>query len=86
MHLLVGRDAHVKTLHDLKGLRVSLGAPGSSTAHITQRMLQDFGIARGQIRAERIPNTELVSRLNNGERRRRVFRIHHAERNRHRRD
>ena len=46
LHLLVGRNARVKTLRDLKGLRVSLGAPGSSTAHITLRMLQDFGIAR----------------------------------------
>jgi TRAP transporter TAXI family solute receptor len=67
MHLLVGRNVHVKTLRDLKGLRVSLGAPGSSTAHITLRMLQDLGIARGQIHAERIPNTEIVSRLSNGD-------------------
>jgi TRAP transporter TAXI family solute receptor len=67
LHLLVGRDARVKTLRDLKGLHVSLGAPGSSTAHITLRMLQDFGIARGQILAERIPNNELVSRLSIGD-------------------
>ena len=67
LHLLVGRNAHVETVRDLKGLRVSLGAPGSSTAHITLRMLQDYGIARGQIHAERIPNTEIVSRLSNGD-------------------
>src|SRR5688572_2826129 len=30
MHLLVGRNARVETLRDLKGLRVSPGAPGSS--------------------------------------------------------
>ena len=57
----------VKTLRDLRGLRVSLGAPGSSTAHITLRMLQDLGIAQGQIHAERIPNAEIVSRLSNGD-------------------
>jgi TRAP transporter TAXI family solute receptor len=67
MHLLVGRNARVETLHDLRGLRVSLGSPGSSTAHITLRMLQDLGIAPGQIRAERVPNSELVSRLSNGD-------------------
>ena len=67
LHLLVGRNTHVQTLRDLKGLRISLGAPGSSTAHITQRMLEDFGIAPGQIHAERIPNTEIVSRLSNGD-------------------
>lgn len=67
MHLLVGPDTGVKTIRDLKGLRVSLGAPGSSTAHITQRMLQDLGIANAQIRAERIPNAEIVSRLEKGD-------------------
>jgi TRAP transporter TAXI family solute receptor len=67
MHLLVAQDAKVETLHDLNGLRVSLGAPGSSTAHITQRMLQDLGISSGEMRAERIPNTEIVSRLSNGD-------------------
>ena len=67
MHLLAGRNVHVETLRDLKGLRVSLGAPGSSTAHITQRMLQDHGIAPNQIRGERIPNPEIVNRLSNGD-------------------
>jgi TRAP transporter TAXI family solute receptor len=67
MHLLVGRNVKVKTLHDLKGLRVSVGAPGSSTAHITQRMLQDYGIMPGQIHAEHVPNAEIVSRLTIGD-------------------
>ena len=67
MHLLVGRDARVQSLRDLKGLRVSLGAPGSSTGHITQRMLQDLGIMETQMRAERIPNTDIVSRLGAGD-------------------
>ena len=67
IHLLVGPNARVGTLSDLKGLRVSLGAPGSSTAHITLRLLQDLGIARGQIHADRIPNTEIVRRLGSGD-------------------
>jgi TRAP transporter TAXI family solute receptor len=67
MHLLVRSEAPVKSIRDLKGLRVSLGAPGSSTAHITQRMLQDLGITRTHIRAERVPNSELVNRLGNGD-------------------
>jgi TRAP transporter TAXI family solute receptor len=66
MHLLVARDAPVKTISDLKGLRISLGAPGSSMAHIAQRMLQDYGITPAQIHAERIPNAEIVARLANG--------------------
>jgi TRAP transporter TAXI family solute receptor len=67
MHLLVGPHAKVKTLDDLRGLRVSLGAPGSSTAHITQRMLQDLGVFSEQMRTERIPNTDIVSRLSAGD-------------------
>lgn len=67
MHLLVGPNARVQSLRDLKGLRVSLGAPGSSTGHITQRMLQDLGITETQMRAERIPNADIVSRLSAGD-------------------
>jgi uncharacterized protein len=67
MHLLVGRNVRVETIGDLKGLRISIGAPGSSTAHITRRMLLDYGIAPGQIHAERIPNAEIVSRLSDGD-------------------
>jgi TRAP transporter TAXI family solute receptor len=66
MHLLVAANARVESLHDLKGLRVSLGAPGSSTAHITQRMFEDLGISR-EIHAERIPNTEITNRLSSGD-------------------
>ena len=84
LHLLVGRNVARESLRDLKGLHVSLGAPGSSTAHITLRMLQDFGIARGQIRAERIPNDEIVNRLSTATWTRR-FPDLPAERNRHRR-
>ena len=67
MHLLVAPATKAETLRDLSGLRVSLGAPGSSTAHITQRMLQDLGISSGQMRTERIPNADIVSRLTNGD-------------------
>ena len=67
MHLLVRRDARVETIRDLKGLRVSLGAPGSSTAHITQQMLQDLGITTAETRANRIPNAEIASRLSKGD-------------------
>lgn len=67
MHLLVAPNVNVTTIRDLKGLRISLGAPGSSTAHITQRMLQDYGIAPAEIHAKRIPNTELVARLTGGD-------------------
>jgi TRAP transporter TAXI family solute receptor len=67
LHLLVARGVRVDTVRDLKGLRVSLGAPGSSMAHITQRMLRDLGISTDEMRAERIPNAEITSRLSSGD-------------------
>ena len=67
MHLLVRRDARVETIRDLKGLRVSLGAPGSSTAHITQQMLQDLAITTAETQSSRIPNAEIAGRLGTGD-------------------
>jgi len=67
IHLLAGPGANIESLRDLKGLRISLGAPGSSVALITPRMLQVHGIQPGDIRATRVPNTELVQLLERGE-------------------
>jgi TRAP transporter TAXI family solute receptor len=67
IHLLVGRNARVDTLRDLKGLRVSHGPPGSSLALITPRMLEAHGLQPADVHGERIPNTELVNRLARGE-------------------
>lgn len=66
LHLLVGRNTRVQTLGDLKGLRVSLGSPGSSTGLLTPRMLRASGIPPEAIRGERIPNSQIVSRLSDG--------------------
>lgn len=67
MHLLVGRDVRARSLRDLKGLRVSLGAPNSSISLMTPQLLQAHGVAPSDVRADRIPNTEMLSRLTNGE-------------------
>lgn len=67
VHLLVARGVDARTLSELKGLRVSLGAPGSSTALITPRMLQAHGISPGDTQGERIPNAEMMNRLISGD-------------------
>src|SRR5918995_1619313 len=53
MHLLVGRHVTARSLRDLKGLHVSLGAPNSSTSLMTPRLLQAHGIAPSEVRMER---------------------------------
>lgn len=67
VHLLVARGVKARTLSELRGLRVSLGAPGSSTALITPRMLQAHGISPGDAQSERIPNAEMLNRLISGD-------------------
>ena len=67
MHFLVGRNVTARSLRDLKGLRVSLGAPNSSTSLMTPRLLQAHGIAPSEVRMERLPNAEMLSRLTSGE-------------------
>lgn len=67
VHLLTARGVNAGSVGELKGLRVSLGAPGSSTALFTPRLLQAHGISAGEARAERIPNAEMLSRLASGD-------------------
>jgi uncharacterized protein len=63
VHLLTAAGVSAEDVQDLKGLRISLGAPGSSTALFTPRLLQAHGISPADARAERIPNAEMLSRL-----------------------
>lgn len=63
VHLLVAPNTKARSLRDLRGLHISLGAPGSSTALITERMLVAHGIPPGSVRVERIPNAEMLRKL-----------------------
>lgn len=46
IHLVVARGSPVQTVADLRGKRVSIGADGSGTALIAQRMFEVSGFAR----------------------------------------
>ncbi len=67
IHLLISPKARVRSLSDLAGHYVSLGAPGSSTALVTERLLQAHGIPPTKVRAEKIPNGEMVKLLSQSE-------------------
>ena len=66
LHLLVAPNVEARSVHELRGLHVSMGPPGSSTALITERLLQAHGIPIHSIRAEKIPNPEMVKQLSRG--------------------
>lgn len=67
MHLLVRRGVAVRTVRELKGLRISLGPPNSSTSLMTPQLLQAHGIAPSDVRTDRLPNAEMLTRLGSGE-------------------
>jgi TRAP transporter TAXI family solute receptor len=66
LHLLVGRDTRVQSLRELTGLRVSFGAPSSSTSLITPRLFRTHGIAPETIRGASIPNAQMFTQLLEG--------------------
>jgi TRAP transporter TAXI family solute receptor len=67
LHLLIGPSVRAHTLRDLEGLRVSVGAPASSSALITERMLNAHGVLAGEYRSSRLPNAEMVRQLVGGQ-------------------
>lgn len=66
LHLLVAPNVEARSVHELRGLHISMGPPGSSTALITERLLQAHGIPIHSIRAEKIPNLEMIKQLSRG--------------------
>jgi TRAP transporter TAXI family solute receptor len=66
LHLLVAPNVDARSVHELRGLHVSMGPPGSSTALIAERLLQAHGIPIHSIRAEKIPNQEMLKLLPRG--------------------
>jgi len=46
LHILVSRAAaeNIRTIHDLRGKRVALGAAGSGTRQLSRRVLKHFGV------------------------------------------
>jgi len=67
IHLLTAPDIKARSLGELSGLHLSLGAPGSSTALVTERLLLAHGIAPAEVRAEKIPNAEMLKQLAQGD-------------------
>jgi len=62
IHWLVGRDSGIKTLQDLKGKRVNIGAPGSGYEAAARAMLQTAGMTFDDFRASRLDAAGSVAR------------------------
>jgi TRAP transporter TAXI family solute receptor len=63
VHLVAGGHTSVRTIRDLRGLKVSLGPPGSAIAPIAEQLLRANGISLNDVDSSRLPNPEFVERL-----------------------
>ena len=60
-------DSDIKSLSDLKGKRVSVGAPGSGTEVNSRALLESNGITQKDFRAQRLNFNETADALRDGD-------------------
>jgi len=63
LHLVAGGHTSVRTIRDLRGLKISLGPPGSAMAPIAEQLLRANGISLNDVDGERLPNPEFADKL-----------------------
>lgn len=67
IHIVATKASGIKTIEDLKGKRVGVGAPNSGTAADAEIILNAHGIAFGDIKADYLSFTEVAQRLIDGQ-------------------
>jgi len=65
-HVLVLGSSGARTLADLRGLRVSVGAAGSGTEQVSRQMLEVYGLTYDDISARYLSFTESSAALRDG--------------------
>jgi uncharacterized protein len=65
-HAVVKKGSGIQRIADLKGKRISLGAPGSGTAVQAEAVLTSLGIAKGDYRPSFLSFNETADALKNG--------------------
>jgi len=66
VHAITTPQADIDTIEDLRGKRVSIGAPGSGTAITTMNILNTLGIAEDEIDIQYLSYTETAESLKTG--------------------
>ena len=66
VHALTNANSDIATIEDLRGKRVSIGAPGSGTAITTMNILNTLGITEADFDAQYLSYTETSDGLKNG--------------------
>lgn len=63
LHLVAGAHTAVREIRDLRGLKISLGPPGSAMAPIAEQLLKANGIGLHDVNSVRLPNPEFADKL-----------------------
>lgn len=63
IHLVAREDAGIKSVADLKGMRVSLDEPGSGTLVDAKIILEAFGLTEGDIKPEYLKPSQAADRM-----------------------
>ena len=63
MHFVTLENTGIRSINDLKGRRVSTGAPGSGAETISVKILESYGIDEKQLKRERLSVGESASAL-----------------------
>jgi TRAP transporter TAXI family solute receptor len=67
IHIIATKASGIKTIEDLKGKKVGVGAPNSGTAADAEIILNAHGITFGDIKADFIDFNEVAQRLVDGQ-------------------
>ncbi|MFA0568031.1 TAXI family TRAP transporter solute-binding subunit [Vibrio gallaecicus] len=67
VHFMVPADSDIKSISDLKGKKVSLGAPGSGTRTSAIGILGALGMSEDDLKAQSLNYTATTSALANGQ-------------------
>jgi TRAP transporter TAXI family solute receptor len=67
VHVLVSKDSVAKSIADLRGMRIGVGASGSGTAVTTAMLLRAFGVPSDDVRQRTMQFQESVRALTNGD-------------------
>ncbi|MZI92081.1 TAXI family TRAP transporter solute-binding subunit [Vibrio sp. CAIM 722] len=67
VQFIVPADSDIHSIQDLKGKKVSLGAPGSGTRVSATNILQTLGISTSDIRAQSLNYTATTNAIANGQ-------------------
>jgi TRAP transporter TAXI family solute receptor len=67
VHLIAAKGVKIRSIGDLKGLRVALGPSGSATALLAARTLEAYGIALTDVKSHQLSYSETADKLAKGE-------------------